>query len=116
MHVMLAEPVGLEPPPHGVRAHPRPGCLRGLPPHVAELSRDREPSLSRVCGRLEEENVAAHGREGKAGGDTGIRRALAHLALEASRAEPAANTTFVDAHGLRARLAFGDLPRCLAEQ
>ena len=94
----------------GVRAHPGERGLRRLLHHVAELAGDRQPPLARIRRRLEEEHVAADGREREAGRDARIRRALAHLAFEPPRAEPRSHAPLVDPQRLRARLALGDLP------
>ena len=97
-----------------VRAHPRERGLRRLPHHVAELSGDRERALARVRGRLDEEDVAADGRVGEAGGDPGLGGALARVGREAARPEPLAGPGLVDLDARRAVL--GDLARRLAAQ
>src|SRR5207248_1399163 len=74
-----------------------------------------QAALARIGGRLEEQHVSADRGERQPGGDTGIGRALAYLALEAPWPEPAAHATLVDAQPLRTRLAFGDLTGRLAQ-
>src|SRR5262249_10970012 len=98
-----------------MRAHPRERRLRRLLPRVAELPGHGQSPLSRVGGRLEEEDVAAAGGERQARRDAGVGGALAHLAFEAAWAEPAANAALVDAQDLGASLPLGDLPRSFAE-
>src|SRR6266542_6957906 len=88
---VLAEPVRIQAELLRMRAHPRQRRLRGLLHHVTELAGDREPSLARVGGRLEEEDVAAHRGERESGRNPRIGRALAHFALEPPRAQPAAH-------------------------
>ena len=61
--------------------------LRALLHHVAELARQDEPAGARDAGRLDEQDVAAHGRPGEAGGHAGHAGAHRGLALEARRAE-----------------------------
>ena len=99
---MLAEPVGIQPECVRVGSHPGERGLRRLLHDIAELSGDRQPSFPRIGGRLEEQDVATYCGEGETGGDTGVRGALAHLALVASRAEPGPNLLLVDAQLLRA--------------
>src|SRR5205823_2807102 len=98
-----------------MRTYPRQRGLGGLLHHVPELPRDRQAALARIRGRLEEQHVAADGSERQPGRDAGIGCALAHLALEASRPEPPAHAALVDPERLRARLAFCDLTRRLAQ-
>src|SRR5205823_174118 len=72
-------------------------------------------ALARIGRRLEEEDVASDCREREPGRDPRIGRALAHLAFEPARAQPAAHSALVDPQRLRAGLALRDLTRRLAE-
>src|SRR5581483_2229175 len=95
----------------GVRAHPRERRLRRLPHHLAELPGDAKPAAARIRRRLDEEHVAAGGGVGEPGRDAGLGGALAHLAREAPRPQPLAETLLVEADLLR--LPLRDLRRRL---
>src|SRR5207247_7395884 len=95
-------------------AHPGERRLRGLLHHLAELARDRELALARVGGCLDEEDVAADGREGEAGRDARVGRALTRVGREAARPEPRAHALLVGLDALR--LPLGDLARGLAAE
>src|SRR5690242_5600009 len=106
VHVVLAEPVGIEAEVLRMRAHPRERGLRRLLHDVAELARDRQATLARIRGRLEEEDVTADRREREPRRDAWIRGSLADFAFEPPRAEPAAHAPLVDAERLRPRLSL----------
>src|SRR5438128_12671742 len=115
VHVVLCEPLPIHAELLRVRPNPRTGGLRRLLHHLAELAGDRQPALAGIRGGLDEEDVAADGREGEPGCDAGIGRPLAHVRLKTARAEPGAHATLVDAELLRGALSLRELPRGLAE-
>src|SRR5207237_558684 len=87
--VVLREPVlrdvGRE-APH-ITLHPRQRRRRRLLHDVAELAGYLQSPLDRICGRLDEEDVAADRRPGEPGRDTGVVGAPAGLGEEAALAE-----------------------------
>src|SRR5439155_25856197 len=100
----------------GVRAHPGKRGRRGFLHHGPELTRDRQATLPRVGCRLEEEDVTARGGKRETGRHAWIGRTLAHLALEASRAEPGPHTALVDTQRLGADPTLCDPAGRLAQE
>src|SRR4029453_2162813 len=80
--------------------------LRALAHDFAELAGEDQPATPRCAGSLDEQDVAADRRPGKAGGDAGDACAHRQLALELGRTEHGGETVDIDRD--RSSLPFGD--------
>jgi hypothetical protein len=100
-----------------VAAHVAQRGLRGLLHDVAELARDRQVALAGHRGRLDEEDVAAHGRPRQSRRHAGLAGAALGFGEEALAAEQLAGAGLADRRALDpAAVALGHLAGHLAAQ
>ncbi len=96
VQVDVLEPLGVEPQPVGARADEADGGLRRLLHHVLHVPGENDLAPAGHLGAFDEENVAAGGVPGEAGGDAGQGDALGHLGAVQVGAEHALEEGQVD--------------------
>ena len=99
------EQLGVDPHGQCARFQQAQGGLHTFLHHVAELPCQDQLARAGYPGRLNEQDVAADRRPGKARGDARNRRVLRHIGVEAARAKYGSDHVGVD--GQHCLLPFG---------